>query len=134
MRQFAYVDIACNDPDNGNFAGRTHMITYNFNDKEYVELEADNWEGYAFTEIEGGIRLHRNIFSVVASKAWIGNWCWNRYKLPRPQAKKLIATLRDSGRWRCTHGPTRWFDWFNREGAFLPPAQQASPDNNEHAR
>jgi hypothetical protein len=54
-------------------------------------------------------------FPFLQSKDWIGNWCWNGYALPRDEAKKLLRHLRESGRWRCTHGPTRWYDWFNME-------------------
>jgi hypothetical protein len=118
MKATAWFDVACNDPDNGVFDGKTHAITYRMWDGEYVELEADDWNGYAFTEIAGGIRLHRRVFSIEGSKDWVGNWCWNGYKLSRTQAKRLIGTLRESGRWRCTHGPCAWYDWFNREGRF----------------
>lgn len=124
MKASAWVDVACNDPDNGSFAGRANMITYRLWDNSYCELEADNWDGYAFKELAGGIRIHRRVFGIAGAKDWVGNWCWNGYKLSREQAKRLIGTLRDSGRWRCTHGPCAWFDWFNREGRFAPPPQE----------
>lgn len=109
MREVAHIDFACNDPDNGLFAGKAMMATYGD-----IELEAPRWHGYAFTAGEGFIRIHRRNFKVVGAKDWFGNWCWNRYAMPRAEAKRLLATLRKNG-WRCTCGPSRFYDWFNRE-------------------
>jgi hypothetical protein len=112
MTRTIRIDIACNDPDNGSFAGKTNMIQYRF-DGDYIELEADNWGGYAFTDSGSWIRLHRRKFEVIGSKEWFGNWCWNAYGFKRSVGVNLIMMLRASGRWRCTHGPSRWYDWFN---------------------
>lgn len=112
MTRTIRIDIACNDPDNGSFAGKTNMIQYRF-DGDYIELEADNWGGYAFTDSGSWIRLHRRKFEVIGSKEWFGNWCWNAYGFKRSVGVRLIMMLRASGRWRCTHGPSRWYDWFN---------------------
>lgn len=112
MKSRVAIDVACNDPDNGLFADRAGMITI-----DDIELESDNWlDGYRFTEIDGAIRLHRRVFKIVASKDWIGNWCWNRYWMERAEAKRFLHMLRDSGHWRCTTGPSRWYEWFNRDG------------------
>jgi len=115
MKARVAIDIACNNPDNGLFDHRACMMTIGGD----IEIESDNWiNGYRFTDLGNAIRLHRRIFKVVASKDWIGNWCWNRYWLERREAKRFVLMLRDSGHWRCTHGPSRWYDWFNREGRY----------------
>lgn len=115
MKQTATFDIACNNPDNGIFAGKAHMITYRLWDGGYCELECDSWlDGYAFTETDDGIRLHRRKFKIVGSKEWVGNWCWNSYRMERNEAKRFLGMLRSSGRWHCTHGPCAWYDWFNK--------------------
>lgn len=88
------------------------MIQYRLDD-DYIELEADNWNGYAFTDRGAWIRLHRHKFQLLGSKEWVGNWCWNAYVFNRDVGVKLIMMLRASSRWRCTHGPSRWYDWFN---------------------
>lgn len=129
MKSRLAIDIACNDPDNGLFAGRAGIIMIG---DDYIELESDNCHersyngGYRFTELpDGSIRLHRRRFEVVSSKELFGNWCWNRYWLDRTEAKRFILTLRESGRWRCTCGPMPWYAWFNREGRFAPKAAAA---------
>jgi hypothetical protein len=101
------IHFACNDPDNGNFAGRAAMASYGD-----VELEAPNWHGFRFTELTGAIRIHRRVFGIEGSKDWVGNWCWNAYRLNRVQMKRLLLTLRAAG-WRCTCGPSLFFDWWN---------------------
>ena len=113
-RRLMAVDVACNDPDNGNFAGRTMMVQVG-----EMEIEADNWAGYAFSVLDSGqVRLHRRAFSFVDRKFWMGNWCWDRFWMRRSEAKRFLGMLRDSGRWRCTSAPCRLYDWFNREGQF----------------
>lgn len=113
MKRTAWFDVACNDPDNGMFAGRTHAVTYRLWDGSYCELEADNWGGYAFKDTGDAIRLNRKSFCFEGSRDWVGNWCWNGYALTRQEAKKFLRHLKATGRWHCTHGPTRWYDWFN---------------------
>jgi hypothetical protein len=110
VKDRVYIDVACNDPDNGLFAGQAMFIQIGD-----IELDGERWPGFAFTEGDGWIRLHRRKFRIVGSKDWVGNWCWNRYALDRAEAKRLIATLR-TNRWRCTCGPSRWCEWFNSEG------------------
>lgn len=111
MKAIAAIEFACNDPDNGLFAGRAAMAT--FGD---AEIEAPNFDtGYRFSEGIGGIMIHRRVFQVVDSKEWFGNWCWNRYMLPRSEMKRLLLTLRERG-WRVTTGPDRFYRWWNRVG------------------
>ncbi|WEK00599.1 MAG: hypothetical protein P0Y59_02590 [Candidatus Sphingomonas phytovorans] len=116
------IDFACNDPDNGDFAGRTAMVSAVWLGD--AELEAPSFEGFTFSELGATdrvqfpvkVRIHRKEFAVVQSRSWVGNWCWNRYFFRRAEAKRLILTLRANG-WRCTCGPSRFFDWMNAERA-----------------
>lgn len=112
MKSTAWFDIACNDPDNGSFAGKTNAIQYRVGN-DLIELEADTWDGYKFTDASGWIRIHRRKFEIIGGKDWVGNWCWNGFKMERSEAKRFLGALKTSGCWRCTHGPSRWFDWFN---------------------
>lgn len=102
------IDFACNDPDNGMFDGKAMMAQYGD-----VELTAPIWGGFRFTETPKGVRIHRREFVIRDRKEWLGNWCWNRYWFRRPEAKRLLLTLRANG-WRCTCGPERFFDWWNK--------------------
>jgi hypothetical protein len=92
---------------------------------------------YAFIEGCGFIRLHRRKFKIAGSKDWVGNWCWNSYTMERTEAKRFILMLRASAHWRCTCGPTRWYDWFNqpideaelrRDAAEQKAAKASDPD------
>jgi len=108
MKSIVGIDFACNDPDNGLFAGRVNMAQYGD-----AEIEAPCWEGYAFTLLDRGtIRIHGHAFPIHASRDWVGNWCWNRYFLLRDDAKRLLLCLRSHG-WRATCAPARFYDWWN---------------------
>ena len=119
MKSLVQIDFACNDPDNGAFAYEVAGIQYKFADGEYAEIEPVIWGTYRFTDraTSGHIRIHRRKYRYQRMKDWYGNWCWNAYWLPRNEAKRLLKDLRDSGRWRCTCAPTRFYDWFNRENS-----------------
>ncbi len=113
MKAVVAIDFACNDPDNGQFNGRVGSACYNYRD---AEIEAPNYSGYAFAEVDGGIRIHGRVFPVTATAHWVGNWCWNRYYLRRDDAKALLRHLRKH-RWRMTCAPSRLYAWFNRSAA-----------------
>lgn len=115
MSKLVVVDFACNDPDNGNFAGKVWQAQVNGN-----EIESPNGQEFAFTVIDGHIRIHRRKFAFSASKDWFGNWCWNRYWMSVPEANRLTRHLRDKG-WRCTTGEHRFYAYMN----------QSSEDNHD---
>jgi len=107
------IDFACNDPDCGEFAGRVLQACY-----AEAELEVQDFrKGYAFSVSDRMIQVHRRRFRFIERKCWVGNWVWDRFFFTRPEAKRLLGTMRRSGLWRCTTGPTRLFDWFNSEVA-----------------
>lgn len=109
MKSVCAIDFACNDPDNGLFAGRAAMAQ--FGD---AEIEAPNFDiGFRFSIESSKLRIHRRTFEFVDAKDWLGNWCWNRYWLPRAEMKRLLLTLRDHD-WRVTCGPSRFYHWWNR--------------------
>lgn len=111
MKKLVPFDFCCNDPDNGLFAGKVWMVQY-----ADAELETRHGGEFRFTEVEGGIRIHRRTFKVIRHVYWHGNWCWNRYWLPRSEAKRLLTTLRTHG-WRVTCGPSALYRWMNGASA-----------------
>lgn len=108
MGKVPSVDFACNDPDNGDFAGRVWAASVAGSD-----LERSDWgNGVRFTELDGAIRIHRRTFKVVGVTHWLGNWCWNRYFFKRQEYRRLIRIMAANG-WRCTGGLVRWSDAYD---------------------
>lgn len=108
MRKTVAIHFACNDPDNGNFAGKAGMAAVSVGG-ELMDLELDFMGGVKLTEIDGGIRIHRRNFKTIGTTYWCGNWCWNAYTFPRQEYRRLVRTLARNG-WRCTGGLVRWSD------------------------
>lgn len=110
------VEFACNNPDNGLFAGKVSMAQLDGN-------EIDRGDDVTFTETPKGFRIHRKEFAVISSKEWHGNWCWNQYLMTVKEANRLASHLRDKG-WTCTCGDARFYDWMNQVEAAdcNPPA------------
>lgn len=60
----------------------------------------------------------RCAWSVLRSREWYGNWCWNAYWLTPEDAVRLLARVKASGTFRCDHGPSALFENWNGDGPF----------------
>lgn len=107
------VHFACNDGRNGTFAGEAEGCEISLAGRSDA-ISLDGW-ARRFTVDEPGLRfcIHGAWFPFMSSREWVGNWCWNAYRLKRPQALRLIAHLRWHG-WTCNGGSTRVCDWYDR--------------------
>lgn len=117
-----YLEVACNDPDNGLFAGHASMLEIGA-----AEFEASNRAGgYAFAELPGAVRLAGKTWRTAGSKEWFGNWCWNRYDLYHPEKTTrwyfvdFIIWLRARKLFSCIAAPCEFFDWFNGNAVASP--------------
>ena len=77
------IDFACNDPDNGVFAGRVPQIHL---PNEMLSLTAEQWDITSEARcpklrIEGDemIVLSGKQWPAVGSRERIGNWCWSAW-------------------------------------------------------
>lgn len=115
------LHVCCNDPDNGLFNGRAAALSIGS-----AELELRGWHEPKFVDLGGAIRLAGKNWPVSASKEWVGNWCWNAYRIG--DASKTagwwmvdFATwLRGRGLFQCTAGPVDFHEWFNGEYELAP--------------
>src|SRR5262245_43369028 len=108
MRKYATIHFACNDHRDGSFAGKVSAAAYAEND-----LEPNCMSDVKFTAGEDFIRIHRRTFKIIGTSYWVGNWCWNAFRMTRGEAKKLLAHLRDNG-WRCTGGRVHFGNWWDK--------------------
>jgi len=106
MRRGIAVHFACNDPDNGDFAGKVEMISIVIG-RNSMDMERTHVGEVKFTELDDAIRIHRKVFKTIGVTHWCGNWCWNAYRIPYRDYRRLIRTLKANG-WRCTSGLARW--------------------------
>lgn len=111
MKKYATVHFACNSGDDGSFAGKVYAASYGEN-----ELETQGMAEFKFTAGEDFIRIHRRTFKVVGRKYWVGNWCWDAFRMTRGEAKKLLAHLRKNG-WQCTSGRVPFCRWWDKGSA-----------------
>lgn len=103
------VHFACNDGRNGLFAGEVENIGV---DLVGGQIELYGW-ARRFTVDDKGLRfcIHGVWFPFMSSREWVGNWCWNAYRMKRPQAVRLLKHLRWHG-WGCESGRVRASHWF----------------------
>lgn len=105
------VDFACNDPDNGDFAGRAAGITVG----SALELAAHDMAGPRFSVEPGRLRISRRRFRFMHSKDWHGNWCWNAYWLDIPNAVYLLNYVHSHCRFSVDMGVEPLFDLWKSE-------------------
>lgn len=123
-----FLDVCCNDPDNGLFAGRAAMLQIG-----EAEFGLSRAREPAFVELAAGmqitgIRLAGKSWQVDGAKHGVGNWCWNRYLLARPAITarwymvEFVTWLRARGLFHCESAPSEFFEWFN-DGGDPSPAE-----------
>jgi hypothetical protein len=118
-----YLDVCCNDPDNGGFTGRAVGLSIGCAEWDATDI----FRGSTFKEVDGGIVLSGKRWEVENSKDWIGNWCWNRYLLAKGKITvrwymvEFITWLRRRKMFHLTTAPTDFFDWWE-SGADIAPA------------
>lgn len=111
-RPLIRIDVACNDPDNGRFAGRAEMIKVGL---EFLELTARRDPAPRFVEIPGRFRLSGKTWPVASSRDWFGNWCWNAYWLELPHAVDFVIWLHGRQLFHCDQAEARLFSLWRRD-------------------
>jgi hypothetical protein len=104
------IDMACNDPDNGLFAGRVCQIAL---PDGLLELTANAWGVLSFrgcpklVEKGSAIRLAGKQWPIIRSEEWVGNWCWNGYWMRDQAARQFLVWLHARGLFHCEAGELR---------------------------
>ena len=107
------LDVCCNDPDNGTFDGRAHGRSVGS-----IELEPLRHPP-RFVLTDKGFRLAGKEWPVTASKDWVGNWCWNRYRVSNGldtydvMLARFMFWLKGRKLFTCVSGPDPFFLWFD---------------------
>lgn len=105
------IDMACNDPDNGLFAGRVEQLTIG---SEFLELTARRTPPRLVELPDGRLRISGRVWACHGSKEWVGNWCWNRYWLRLDVAIDMLAWLHRRQAFHCDMGETRLFNLWGK--------------------
>jgi hypothetical protein len=100
------IDVCCNDPDNGLFDHRAAAIQLQ---GDLLELAASDFRGPTFREFPDHIKLSRRRFPTLATKVWLGNWCWNGYWMDAVDAVELLSYAHAIGAFDVEQGEERLF-------------------------
>jgi hypothetical protein len=107
------LDVCCNDPDNGHFDGKAYGLSVGS-----IELEPLR-SPCRFVLTDRGFRLAGKEWPTTWSKDWVGNWCWNRYRISDGRTEYAVMLARFmfwlKGRklYTCISGPDEFFLWFD---------------------
>ena len=122
-----YVDIACNDPDNGSFAGKAPFLEIKFND-ELAEFESANWRHMPkFDETKEGFRLAGKAWPVIGGKEWVGNWCWNRYEMTAGTFREFLEWMQRRKVYDLTSAEEGFYDWYSKGGPLPSDTRTGNP-------
>lgn len=89
----ATISIACNDHQNGRFAG--NAAAFEFTAEQH---------SVSITGPEVSVAYGSNLLTIAGigydcfqSWDWVGNWCWNDYEVALDCARRLLKQLLDAG-------------------------------------
>ena len=82
-----FLEICCNDPDNGLFVGRAAAIE--IGNRISFECRYIDWSP-KLTEGDGFIRIGGRKLQCFQSREWYGNWCWNVYLCRSDEVEALV--------------------------------------------
>lgn len=108
------IDVACNDPDNGLFAGRAEQISIGC---DLLELEARR-SAPKFVELTNGFRLAGKSWHSPLSKYGVGNWCWNGYWMKTKHAAHFLSWLHSRNLFSVSSGESRLFNMWQSPKPF----------------
>ena len=107
------VEVACND-ERGCFAHRAEMIQIG-----EIELEARRWDRPPrFVDLGDAFRLSGKVWAYSASTEYLGNWCWNGYRIESSAADFLIW-LKGRNLFVCSAAPSELYDWWRAPAATI---------------
>jgi hypothetical protein len=112
------LDVLCNNPDNGLFAYQAEGLQVTTWDGEDIEFTCQRVRAPRFVEVSGGFRFMRVKWSILYSREWFGNWCWNAYWLTPEDIMRLLARVKASRAFSCDQGPTALFGNWNDDAEF----------------
>jgi hypothetical protein len=87
------IDFACNDPDNGLFAGRVGAIQL-YDVDPIFELESTTSGDRAFAIEMSAIRVSGKSFPFHERRSWVGNWCWEGFWMDVCEVERMLVWLR----------------------------------------
>ena len=116
-RELISIHFACNNPDNGDFAGQVCQIAL---PDGALDLTARAWR---ITSFRGCPKLRDGMDSfvlagkrwpVIRRKFWVGNWCWDSFTLTSDKATAFMVWLHGRALFQCEGGWSELCDAWDR--------------------
>lgn len=113
------IELCCNDPDNGNFAGRVSAITIG-------DLELMSWRWH-LTPPGPRLRVDTDRFILAGkpwpylrSKEWFGNWCWDAFYVEPKVSADFLIWLHGRKLFSVDSAEARVFNLWKRAESMAP--------------
>lgn len=101
------VSIACNHYHNGMFQG--HFSSIECGEVTLESPWADRNLKIRVDEQAKQLTIGKRSWPFISSKDWLGNWCWNGYRVTSEVAAEIMTYVR-SKRYRPEVAPTHLWD------------------------
>lgn len=89
MADLVTVSIACNDANNGSFAGRAAAFDFEI-DSHHVAVTGDD---ITFAYAPNAIVVGGVSYPCQSRQHWVGNWCWDSVEISLFDAQQLLRRL-----------------------------------------
>lgn len=118
------ISMCCNDPDNGDFAGRVCQISL---PDSMLNLTAKAWGITSFrgcpelSDDDRSFKLAGKRWPFTRRRSWIGNWCWDGYVMSVADVTRFLGWLHGRNLFHCESGWVELCDaWDAPENLVLP--------------
>ncbi len=108
----AQIEIACNNPDNGQPVGKSEHITIAFG-SDLMQVELSGTPISTWCTKDGFLRVGRRRFKLKGYTYWYGNWCWDMATVSMADALRCFNGLQNMKYWKCDEGPDELYVAFN---------------------
>jgi hypothetical protein len=115
------LQLCCNDPDNGMFAGYIENLHIKLACGDPIELSGPRVKVSERALRACGkdaelIKIGRVTARKYGGATWVGNWCWDSVKVESEKARQIVNYLKARD-WSCECAPNDFFDRWLDAGA-----------------
>lgn len=106
-RRTVLVSVACNHYRNGMFQG--HFMSIECGDMTLESPYGDRNLKVRVDDATRTLTIGKRSWPFISSRDWVGNWCWNAYRVTSEIAAEIMTYVRSKG-YRPEVAPTELWD------------------------
>lgn len=126
------LHVACNDPDTGAFSGKADGVEIQFggsmDDRLSFSFNYFDWSPRFRVDFKKNLYLGGRRIRFTTTRAHVGNWCWDAFKISREDAAALITWPKFRRWFSLDEAPTDIWEAYSLEPLHCASRNQGERD------